>query len=194
MTAADADPRDAARAVADELRRLATLLVGHVVPADELADLAATLSVANERVAETPDRSDAKDHDELGSLRGAANPVAPPLVFLPSGAGNVVAAARLGAAYEGPPGRVHGGWLAAMFDEVLAVLQRDAGVDGVTAELDVRYRVPAPIDAELRFDGAIDEDAGRSVFASATCRVEGELVADARARFVRGELRKRERG
>ena len=72
-----------------------------------------------------------------------------------------------------------------MFDEVLAVLQRDAGVGGVTAELTVRYRRPTPVGAELRFAGWIDDDRGRSVVARATCEAAGELVAEAEARFVR---------
>ena len=57
---------------------------------------------------------------------------------------------------------MHGGWLAALFDEVLAVVQRDAEVGGVTAKLSVRYRRPTRVGAELVFVGWIDADDGRS--------------------------------
>jgi acyl-coenzyme A thioesterase PaaI-like protein len=183
--AADGATRDATRAVGAELRRAAELLVERDAATTVLDAVAGELRGVNERLATAPARSARADHDELGPLRGAANPLAPPLRFEPSGE----ATARLGPAHEGPPGFVHGGWLAALFDEFVAVLQRDAGVNGLTAELTVRYRRPVPVGAELRFAGALEDDDGRSVTATAACTVNGELVASARARFVRGAMR-----
>jgi acyl-coenzyme A thioesterase PaaI-like protein len=196
--------REATRQVGAELRRLGELLAAREPSAEVLTEVAAELRGAAARLAGEPERprwyesgaSGLRDaaasrayHDELGPLRGEANPVAPPLRFesatRPDGAAAVAAVARLGLLHEGPPGLVHGGWIAAMFDEVLAVLQRDAGVGGVTAELTVRYRRPTPVGAELRFAGWIDDDRGRSVVARATCEAAGELVAEAEARFVR---------
>ena len=196
--------REATRQVGAELRRLGELLAAREPSVDVLDEVAAELRGAAARLAAQPERprwyesgaSDSHDaaasrkyHDELGPLSGEANPVAPPLRFEPAtrpdGAAAVAAVARLGVLHEGPPGLVHGGWMAAMFDEVLAVLQRDAGVGGVTAELTVRYRRPTPVGAELRFAGWIDDDRGRSVVARATCEAAGELVAEAEARFVR---------
>lgn len=51
-------------------------------------------------------------------LVGPLNPLAPPLHLQPHEDG-VSATATFGAAYEGPPGCVHGGFIAASFDEVL---------------------------------------------------------------------------
>jgi acyl-coenzyme A thioesterase PaaI-like protein len=185
----DDTTRDATRAVGTGLRRVGELLVEHDAPAAVLEAVAAQLEEAGRQLAGAPERGQRPDHDELGPLRGEANPLAPPLRFAGSDPGTVAATARPGPLYEGPPGLVHGGWVAALFDEVLAVLQRDAGVNGMTAELTVRYRRPVPVGAELRFSGRIDDDEDRSVTASATCTVEGELVASAQARFVRGALR-----
>jgi acyl-coenzyme A thioesterase PaaI-like protein len=185
--------RDAARAVGAGLRRVGELLVERDASAARLEAVAAQLDDAARQLAGSPARAQRPDHDELGPLRGEANPLAPPLRFTPSDPGAVAATARPGRLYEGPPGLVHGGWIAALFDEVMAVLQRDAGVNGMTAELTVRYRRPVPVGAELRFSGRIEGDASRptdrSVTASATCTVDGEPVASAQARFVRGALR-----
>src|SRR5699024_5596241 len=53
---------------------------------------------------------------------GIANPLAPPMTLTESD--NVVTATvRFGQAYEGPPGCVHGGYVAAAFDEVLGAAQ-----------------------------------------------------------------------
>jgi acyl-coenzyme A thioesterase PaaI-like protein len=47
--------------------------------------------------------------------------------------------------YEGPPGIVHGGFLAVFFDCVLQQLNCDLGVAGKTAELVLRFRRPTPL-------------------------------------------------
>jgi hypothetical protein len=53
-------------------------------------------------------------------------------------------------AYEGPPGIVHGGFLALLFDCVLQHLNCDMGVAGKTATLSLRYRRPTPLLTKLR--------------------------------------------
>ena len=47
--------------------------------------------------------------------------------------------------YEGPPGIVHGGFLAVFFDCVLQHLNCDLGQAGKTAELSLRFRRPTPL-------------------------------------------------
>ena len=61
-----------------------------------------------------------------------------------------------GTAYEGPPGSVHGGVVAAMFDEVLGMTQSLSGQPGMTGTLRIRYRRPTPLHRELRFEGTLD--------------------------------------
>ncbi len=200
--------RPEVREVGGELRRLGELLATRDAPAEVLARVAEQLRTAAALLAGQPvqprwyersalgtaDRGASRAyHDELGPLRGVANPIAPPLRFEPAtrpdGRTAVGARVTLGPLHEGPPGIVHGGWLAALFDEVLAVVQRDAEIGGVTAQLTVRYRRPTPVGAELVFTGWIDDDAAipesRSVVAGATCAVDGEVVATADAVFVR---------
>jgi acyl-coenzyme A thioesterase PaaI-like protein len=52
--------------------------------------------------------------------------------------------------YEGPPGVVHGGFLALFFDCVLQQLNCDMGLAGKTTRLAVKYRRPTPLNRELR--------------------------------------------
>ena len=53
--------------------------------------------------------------------------------------------------YEGPPGVVHGGFLAVFFDCILQHLSCDMGRAGKTKTLSLRYRRPTPIRTELQF-------------------------------------------
>jgi len=52
--------------------------------------------------------------------------------------------------YEGPPGIVHGGFLAVFFDLVLQQLNCDLGVAGKTVSIAMRYRRPTPLLRRLR--------------------------------------------
>ncbi len=54
-------------------------------------------------------------------------------------------------AYEGPPGIVHGGFLAVLFDCVVQHHNCDVGVAGKTTSLALRYRRPAPVLTTLSF-------------------------------------------
>jgi len=114
---------------------------------------------------------------EQSPLRGRVNPIAPPLVLRvvesEGGERRVSGHARLGAAYEGPPRGVHGGWVAAMMDELLGTAQGLAERQGVTAKLTVRFRHVTPLDEELRFESWVAEDRGRFLIARGTCHAEG---------------------
>jgi acyl-coenzyme A thioesterase PaaI-like protein len=110
-----------------------------------------------------------------------------------------VASARLSAAYEGPPRGVHGGWVAAMLDELLGTAQGLAEKQGVTATLKVRYRAITPIDEELRFEARVTEDRGRILRVKGSCYAGDTLTADAEGMFVRVDFneihdRMKERG
>jgi hypothetical protein len=54
--------------------------------------------------------------------------------------------------YEGPPGLVHGGFLAVFFDCVIQHQNCATELSGKTRSLNVKFRRPAPILTELRFD------------------------------------------
>jgi hypothetical protein len=81
---------------------------------------------------------------DLSPIRGRQNPVAPPLSVEraegPDGP-RIVAHGTLSRAYEGPPHGVHGGIVAAMFDEVLGAVMGLAPPPGVTATLEATAAV-----------------------------------------------------
>lgn len=103
-------------------------------------------------------------------LIGLANPLAPPITIHEEG-DEVVAHVLFGQAYEGPPGCVHGGYVAAAFDEILGATQSLSGAPGMTGTLTVRYESPTPLHRDLVFRSRIQKVDGRKIF------VEGESYA-----------------
>ena len=87
-------------------------------------------------------------------------------------------------AYEGPPGCVHGGYVAAAFDEVLGSTQSLAGRPGMTANLSVDYRSPTPLHTELRFESWVTDVSGRKTFTHGTLHAGDRLCAEADGLFV----------
>ncbi len=114
---------------------------------------------------------------------GLANPLSPPVELEYSG-DRVVARVTFGAAYEGPPGCVHGGYVAAVFDEVLGAAQSLSGDQGMTAHLEVDYRRPAPLGVPLTMEGWLDRSEGRKIWARAELRANGELTAEGEGLFI----------
>lgn len=94
-----------------------------------------------------------------------------------------------GPMYEGPPGAVHGGYLAGLFDDLLgACLALVDGPSGVTGRLTVRYRRPTPLDQPLELLARPVDVRSRRLVAQAHCRVDGTVTAEAEALFVRRSL------
>lgn len=91
----------------------------------------------------------------------------------------------MGRRYEGPPHGVHGGWVAALFDEALGATQGLVEDTGMTAVLKVRYRRVTPVEETLRFESWVHEKRGRRLVARATCHAAGQLTADAEGIFIR---------
>ncbi|MDN4174463.1 PaaI family thioesterase [Nocardioides sp. SOB77] len=97
---------------------------------------------------------------------GLRNPVAPPLRPVPAGdrEGEVHAEVVLGAAYEGPPGLVHGGVSSLLLDQILGTAAAAAGKPGMTAYLNLTYRRPTPL-GPLRVEGWVDRSEGHKTWA-----------------------------
>lgn len=196
MRAADVTPQRAQmRRLADAMRLVIEQLVASKAPADELARAAAALEAiagsldgyprghSFEGFAESANAGDPRAFFDHSPIIGRANPLAPPL-DLAIIDGKVVGRARFGSAYEGPPGAVHGGYVAAAFDEVLGMAQSLGGKPGMTGTLTVRYRRPTPLHAELQFVGELLRVEGRKIFTAGRLTSEGELRAEAEGIFI----------
>ena len=117
-------------------------------------------------------------------LIGKANPLAPPIEISVED-DKVVGTVTFGAAYEGPPGCVHGGYLAATFDEVLGGAQSLGGRPGMTGTLTVRYRSPHPLHTRIEFEAELVRVEGRKIFTAGRSRTpDGKLLAEAEGIFI----------
>jgi acyl-coenzyme A thioesterase PaaI-like protein len=123
-------------------------------------------------------------HDR-SPLVGLSNPIAPPLDLVPDIESRCVRGSVVfGRAYEGAPGCVHGGFVAAAFDEVLGMACIFSGNPGMTASLTVDYRSPTPIQTPLRFEGRLERVDGRKIHAVGELRAGERLTAESRGLFI----------
>jgi acyl-coenzyme A thioesterase PaaI-like protein len=123
------------------------------------------------------------DYLPRSPLVGVASPLAPPFAWRAGPAG-LEATGTFGAPYEGPPGYVHGGWIALAFDEVLGMANIAAGRPGMTARLSVHYHRPTPLHAPVTIRAAVDHSSGRRTVTAGELRGDGELCATAEGLFV----------
>ncbi|MDI2128575.1 PaaI family thioesterase [Yinghuangia seranimata] len=151
--------------------------------ADEVSDLAARIAAMPSLRDRTPSLADIQLH-ERSPFVGAANPLAPPMELAADGP-VIRAHAVFGEAYEGPNGRVHGGYVAAAFDEVMGVAQSGAGALGMTAYLTVRMRRGTPLHERVDYEAEVVRVEGRKAWVEARSYAGGVLVADAEGLFIR---------
>jgi len=90
--------------------------------------------------------------------------------------------------YEGPPGLVHGGFLALFFDTVVQHHNCAVESTGKTIQLDVQYRRPTPLLTVLQFEvhrtrraDRIESDAVLSLDAKPCARARVETIATDRS-------------
>ena len=86
--------------------------------------------------------------------------------------------------YEGPPGCVHGGVLAAAFDQVINVANIHSGTAGPTRTLALEYKRPTPLGVPLLFEAWVDRVDGRRITSRALVRHAGEVTVEASGLFI----------
>jgi acyl-coenzyme A thioesterase PaaI-like protein len=154
----------------------------------ELADETRSLA---ERVAALPrlpgGPADAGGDDarllERSGITGASNPLSAPLHIWLDG-DRVVGWAEYAHQYEGPPGCVHGGFVAAAFDDLLGAAQTLSGIAGFTGTLTIRMVRPTPLLRRIDYEGGVTKVEGRKIFTWGRALNGGELVAEAEGLFV----------
>lgn len=177
LTTSDA-PEDELVIVADRLEEYAARLKGH--PRRKRYDGFSEAAVADPAQAK---KSMGGAHFDFSPLIGQSNPLAPPIVISSDDEG-VQGDVVFGAAYEGPPGCVHGGCIAAAFDEVLGYAQTFSGQPGMTGTLETVYRAPTPLHTPLVFRSRIAEISGRKVICKGTLHAGDQLCAEATGIFI----------
>lgn len=92
---------------------------------------------------------------------------------------------RIESQYAGGAGFVHGGIIATLLDEAMGKVNRFRGVRAVTAELNIEYLRPVPVDTDIVVEAHEVEVKGRNLYHVGEIRsAEGDVLARGRGRFV----------
>ena len=164
--------------------------------ADDLEEIAARLGAYPQEhlfsgFAEAGPAGESLGPYDNSPLMGLSNPLAPPMHLRIEGE-RVVGTVVCGSPYEGPPGHVHGGFIAAMFDDLLGVAQSVSGNHGMTGRLTIHYRSPTPLHTELRLEGWLERADGRKILCRGTLHHGDVLCAEAEGLFITVDFSKLE--
>lgn len=187
----------AKRELATAIRELMDCLCATDASESELRAIAAQVRISASRFGGQPRMTEPPGVAE-GSLAGGmemfmdrspivglSNPVAPPVSLDPDhDARRVHGHVTFGNAYEGAPGCVHGGFVAALFDEALGMACMFSGAPGMTGEITVRYLKPTPTRVALRIEARFDRQEGRKIYNSGELYAEGQLIARSHGVFI----------
>ncbi|MCP4212080.1 MAG: PaaI family thioesterase [Halieaceae bacterium] len=117
-------------------------------------------------------------------ISGKRNPVALPLHLWKKAEGEVGGEIIFSPTYAGPPDSVHGGMIAAVFDELLAMSNVISGTAGFTGTLTIRYRRKTPLNTPIELWAKNVRQDGRKQLCRGEMRVGGEVTATAEGLFI----------
>lgn len=117
-------------------------------------------------------------------VEGPSNPMAPPLSNIRVSDAVVYATATLGTAYEGAPGRAHGGWVASLLDHAVGRAAAAASMPGMTVSLTVDYHDATPHSVPLDVEARFVSSERRKVHTTASIQYNGRITASAKAILV----------
>jgi acyl-coenzyme A thioesterase PaaI-like protein len=212
LTAADASPpttpAERARAAlaprleaAAVLRRLGHAIVAHDVDDELFGRVTAQAQALLHEVEATPDRIRATlemvdsifvlpPPDGSGRIRfpdgivtGKANPLGIAADITRDG-DVAVLRATLGPAFEGAPGRAHGGVMAALMDEVMGFVLSINATPAYTGKLTVTYRAPTPLGVELEVRAKLHSHHGRKLRIEADAYHGSSPIAHGEGLFI----------
>lgn len=180
--------------LADAIRKLIDHAVVSDVPDEDATEVAEQLEAIDQRLQAYP-RSrfrprDLPDFNDLQAtfrgdpVMGEHNPLAPP-VYVERDGETIYGRVNLGAAYEGPPGYVHGAVIAGIFDMMMGLANIASGNPGMTGTLKVKYLKPTPLHTDLALEAKTDRVDGRKIHTAGTLKVGDEVFSEAEAVFVR---------
>jgi acyl-coenzyme A thioesterase PaaI-like protein len=189
---------------AQALRRLNRAFSGFGVGDDELRDVTSQAHKLAELLEAGQPRN--KEDDALGlnaNYDASAAAVGDRLEFDPFSAGggrfhpcsvgldirregfsSVTATTIVDPMFQGPPGRVHGGVVALIVDEVMASVNRVMGQRAFTANLSLNLRAGAPTATPLVFRAWLRERRGRKIMIDVEGRSEAGVFVDGEALFI----------
>lgn len=114
---------------------------------------------------------------------GVRNALAPPVVTRRDESGRVSAEFDLGAAYEGPPGHVHGGVSALILDHLLGEAASPDQKPRFTGSITVRYLRATPL-GPLRAEATQTRSEGAKTFCTGTIADAEGITVEAEGVFI----------
>jgi hypothetical protein len=120
---------------------------------------------------------------ERSGISGRSNPLAPPVQWEANG-DDLRGWAHYTPAYEGPMGHVHGGFVAAAFDDIMGSAQMASGIAGYTGTLTVKMLRPTPLLKPIDYAAGVRGVEGRKIYAWGTSECEGERLGEADIVFI----------
>jgi hypothetical protein len=120
---------------------------------------------------------------ERSGISGRSNPLAAPVQWKPDG-DEIMGWATYGPAYEGPAGCVHGGFVAAAFDDMLGSAQVASGIAGYTGTLTVKMLRPTPLHRRIDYRAGVDRVEGRKIFVWGKAWDGDTLLGEAEIVFI----------
>ncbi|MED5388216.1 MAG: PaaI family thioesterase [Pseudomonadota bacterium] len=126
---------------------------------------------------------DVTDLVDFEILSGKASPMSPPLELWLDG-DRVRGRAHFGMAFQGPPGRVHGGVLSLALDMLMAKTQDFVRQIGMTGTLNIRYLAGTPINAPVDFEARLVSLERRKLRCEGGVWVNGEQTVAAEGIWI----------
>lgn len=121
---------------------------------------------------------------ELVSVGGRSHPCSPELLWQEA-SNRIMGTVRFSQAFEGPPGHVHGGWVAGVLDHLMGMTHVRTGYPGMTGGLSVRYLKPTPLNQVIEVSAEATELDAKRTEVKAAMRFGDTTTATAEAIFVR---------
>jgi len=188
-------------ALATELRRGMHLLVAREPSTADMAKLTHSLRGLFDELDTTPERvrgtrewqgpeaiSPPADGELFADsvdrpVSGSGNPFSVPMVVRRDGDA-VVSTVTLDAAFEGAPGRSHGGFVSAIFDDLFGSLPMLHGKIAFTASLTINYAAPSPVFEPVTYRGWVDRIEGKKIFVEGEAHYGETRVTSATGLFI----------
>lgn len=130
------------------------------------------------------DPADGRPYYVSGVLLGRHHPMYMPIELETDETGVTRGSANLDIVWEGPPGHVHGGFVAHLFDCIMGQHNLNVGIPGMTGTLTIRYRAPTPLHTDLDFEVRTARSDGRKIVTEARIETGGQPLAEAEGLFV----------
>jgi hypothetical protein len=186
----------AKRRVAAAIKHLTEVLVTSSPDVEQMHEIATKLEATAKEFSASPriygrvDWTISGEHGsfgqishELNPLAGHSNPVAPPINSWIEDE-RAYGTCQCGWAYEGPPGTIHGGIVAAIFDQFLGMAQLLGGQPGMTGYLHTRYHQRTPLNTELKLEAWLIKTEGRKTIMCGEMYADGVKTASCEGLFV----------